>query len=81
MVSFWHVDAKNYSSPIARYLVLEEAREAVRGGKDGVCIVAPSFGPSAYEAKEMIESNDTSNKHWEDDFFEIEAVKLKVMSA
>ena len=65
--------------PIARYLVLEEARKPLEVERR-VCIVAPSFGPSAYEAKEMIESNDTSNKHWEDDFFEIER-KLKVMSA
>lgn len=78
MVSMWHVDAKDYSSPIARYLVLKEAREAVQNGCDGVCIVAPSFGPSAYEAKDMIENNDTSNKHWEDDFYEIEKVKLKI---
>ena len=78
MVSMWHVDAKDYSSPIARYLVLEEAREAVSNGCDGVCIVAPSFGPSAHDAKDMIENNDTSSNHWEDDFYEIEKVKLKI---
>jgi len=78
MVSMWHLDAKDHSNPIPRSLVLQEAREAVQNGCNGVCIIAPSFGPSAYDIKEMIENNDTSSKHWEDDFFEIKKVKLKI---
>ncbi len=78
MVRFWFVDAKKWKNPIPRSEVLKEAHEAVSEGADGLRIVAPSFGPSAYDAKEMIESNDTNGKGWDDLFYSIKKVKLDI---
>ena len=77
MVNFWHSDAVDYPNPVTGYIVRLEAKEAIHGGADGLVLVAQSFAPSAYVAKDMIENNDTEHKHWEDVFSDLVQVILQ----
>ena len=49
MVSQWHGDAK-YHHPVTSSTVYKECREAVKGGSDGVHIIAPEFSDCARNA-------------------------------